>query len=190
MKTIVCASVVSFAVCASVFLPAGSAHADVCSYPGVGEAGVVVFGRGGFCDYPTEINGSHLHCEGGGAGIGGALGLLGAFDSGSASFGVGGAGIGGASCTWRCPDGVMAPAPNPPGLWRQYMVPMNSTNFCKDHMDPDGLWSAPVLPTEGIPPGGEPEKAPVIPGPPSFAPGPSPITPGIPEALTPGIPNP
>ena len=187
MRIVVCASVVSFGVCASVFFPAGSAHADLCSYPGVGEGAVAFFGRGGFCDYPTEINGSHLHCEGGGAGIGGVLGQ--ASDMGT-SFAFGGSGVGGSSCTWRCPDGLLAPAPNPPGLWRQYMVPMNSTNFCKDHMAPDGFWSAPVLPTEGIPPSGEPENAPVIPGPPSFAPGPSQITPGIPEALTPGIPNP
>ena len=36
------------------------------------------------------------------------------------------------------------------------MVVMNSTNFCKDHMEPNGFWSEPVLPTEGIPPGGQP----------------------------------
>ncbi len=187
MKIIVCASVVFFGVCASVFLPAGSAHADLCSYPGVGEGAVVFFGRGGFCDYPTEINGSHLHCEGGGVGIGGVLGQAG--DMGT-SFAFGGSGIGGSGCSWQCPDGTLSPAPNPPGAWREYMVVMDSTNFCKDHMAPEGFWSAPVLPTEGIPPGGQPGKAPVIPAPPSFAPGPSQITPGIPEALTPGIPNP
>jgi hypothetical protein len=32
MKIIVCASVVSFGVCASIFLPTGSAHADLCQY--------------------------------------------------------------------------------------------------------------------------------------------------------------
>ena len=55
--------------------------------------------------------------------------------NGGGSFAFGGAGIGALSCTWRCPDGAMAPAPNPPGLWREYMVVMNSTNFCKDHMN-------------------------------------------------------
>jgi hypothetical protein len=127
-----------------------SASADVCMYPGNGMGVNIIFGHGGFCDYPTEINGSHMHCEAGGAGLGGGLGLAG--DSGS--LGIGGTGIGGASCTWRCPDGVLSPAPNPPGMWRGYMVPMNSTNFCRDHLDPNGFWSEPVLPTEGIAPDG------------------------------------
>jgi hypothetical protein len=62
-KIITCASVVSFGVCASVFLPTGSAHADLCQYPGAGVGASVILGRGGYCDYPTEIKGSHLHCE-------------------------------------------------------------------------------------------------------------------------------
>jgi hypothetical protein len=66
---------------------------------------------------------------------------------GNASFGFGGSGIGGSGCSWRYPDGVLSPAPNPPGLWSEYIVPMNSTNFCKDHMAPNGFWSDPVLPT-------------------------------------------
>ena len=85
MKIIVCASVVSFGVCASVFLPAGSAHADLCQYPGVGVGAGVILGRGGYCDYPTEINGSHMHCEGGGFGLGGVLGVQG--DNGSFTSG-------------------------------------------------------------------------------------------------------
>jgi len=195
-KIITCASVVSFGFCASIFLPAGSAHADLCPYPGVGSGGGALFAQGGFCDYPTEINGSHLHCEAGGFGVNGVVGQA---TSGGGSFGFGGAGIGALSCTWRCPDGAMAPAPNPPGMWRQYMVVMNSTNYCKDHMAPNGFWSQPVLPTEGIPAGGQPSKAPQIPGvsvpkqgppPPALEPGPLQITPGIPGALTPGIPNP
>ena len=152
---------VSFGVCASVYLPAGSAHADLCPYPGIGSGGGALFAQGGFCDYPTEINGSHMHCEAGGFG---ANGIIGQATNGGGSFAFGGAGIGALSCTWRCPDGAMAPAPNPPGLWREYMVVMNSTNFCKDHMAPDGFWSAPVLPTEGLPPGERPTEAPEIPG--------------------------
>jgi hypothetical protein len=189
-KIITCASMVSFGVCASVFLPAGSAHADLCQYPGVGVGAGVIVGRGGYCDYPTEINGSHLHCEGGGFGLGGVLGLQG--DNGS--FSSGGSGIAGASCTWRCPDGVTSPAPNPPGLWREYMVVMNSTNFCKDHMNPNGFTSDPVLATEGVPADERPTEAPEIPGRPIPKPGPPApalqVTPGIPGALTPGIPNP
>ncbi len=37
-KIITCASMVSLGFCASVFLQAGSAHADLCPYPGVGPA--------------------------------------------------------------------------------------------------------------------------------------------------------
>ena len=83
---------------------------------------------------------------------------------------------------------------NPPGLWREYMVVMNSTNFCKDHMDPNGFTSDPVLATEGVPPDERPTEAPEIPGRPIPAPRPPApalqVTPGIPGALTPGIPNP
>lgn len=126
-------------------IPGPPAHADICAYPGVGVGARVIFPYGGFCDYPTEINGSHMHCEIGGAGLGG--GISGSGDSVTAS--LGGLGVGGASCTWRCPDGTMAPAPNPPGAWKSYLVVMDSTNFCRDHMDPNGIWSAPVLPSEG-----------------------------------------
>jgi hypothetical protein len=170
-KIITCASMVSFGFCAS--------------------GGGALFAQGGFCDYPTEINGSHMHCEAGGFGVNGIIGQA---TNGGGSFAFGGAGIGALSCTWRCPDGAMAPAPNPPGLWREYMVVMNSTNFCKDHMAPDGFWGAPVLPTEGVPPDERPTEAPEIPGRPVPAPGPPApalqVTPGIPGALTPGIPNP
>jgi hypothetical protein len=139
-------------------LTAPPAQAGLCEYPGVGAA-VNIFGiRGLFCDFPTEINGSHWHCEWGGAGIGGVIG----FSDNGLSGGLAGGGVGGASCTWRCPDGTLAPPPNPPGMWKEYLVPMNSTNFCRDHMDPNGFWSAPTLPTEGIPPAGEP--APVVGG--------------------------
>ena len=192
-KIIAFTSVASFGLGASMFLPAGSAHADLCPYPGVGSGGGALFAQGGFCDYPTEINGSHMHCEAGGFGVNGIIGQT---TSGGGSIGFGGAGVGALSGCWRCPDGALAPAPNPPGLWREYMVVMNSTNFCKDHMAPNGFWSEPVLPTEGIPPGGQPTEAPETPGPPppasgpSLAPGPLQVTPGIPGALTPGIPNP
>ena len=189
-KIITCAAMVSFGFCASIFLPAGSAHADLCPYPGVGSGGGALFAQGGFCDYPTEINGSHMHCEAGGFGVNGILGAA----NGSGSFAFGGAGIGALSCSWRCPDGVTSPAPNPPGLWREYMVVMNSTNFCKDHMNPNGFTSDPVLATEGVPPDERPTEAPEIPGRPIPKPvPPAPalqVTPGIPGALTPGIPNP
>jgi hypothetical protein len=74
------------------------------------------------------------------------------------------------------------------------MVVMNSTNFCKDHMNPNGFTSDPVLATEGVPADERPTEAPEIPGRPIPKPGPPApalqVTPGIPGALTPGIPNP
>src|SRR6185437_13437974 len=86
-----------------------------------------------------------------------------------------------------------APAPNPPGAWREYLAPMNTTNYCKDHMTPAGFWSAPTLPTEGIPPAGE--LAPQ----PGETPAPQPIPPPLPTQpvpapavppTAPGEPNP
>ena len=184
-------AVVLVGVCfTSVFAPASHAKADVggslCKYPGVGVAVNVGGVDGFFCDYPTEINGAHWHCQGGGAGLG--LASTGVAIGGMGTLGIGGVGqgVGGLSCNWRCPDNTDAPAPNPPGAWKDYLVPMNTTNYCKDHMEPAGFWSAPVLPTEGIPPAGEPapqpgETLPAQPTPPS-----QPVAP----ELAPGEPNP
>ena len=137
-KIITCASLVLFGFCASISLPAGRLTPTPARIPALGPVAATLFGQGGFCDYPTEINGSHMHCEAGGFGVNG---ILGGPANGGGSFAFGGAGIGALSCTWRCPDGAMAPAPNPPGLWREYMVVTNSTNFCKDHMAPNGFWA-------------------------------------------------
>jgi hypothetical protein len=128
-------------------LSAPEAEAEYCQYPAVGYAADLIAGRGAYCDYPTEINGSHLHCEGGGFGFGGS-------DS-SGGLGIAPFGIGGASCTWRCPDNTFAPAPNPPGAWETYMVPQ--PNACADHMEPAGPTSEPVRADEGVPPDGNPE---------------------------------
>jgi hypothetical protein len=175
-------------------IAAPPARADaICMYPLVGM-GINVGGiTGGFCDGPTEINGSHFHCQAGGVG----LGLSGSAGGGVFGAGASGQGAGGVSCNWRCPDGVDAPAPNPPGAWQHYLVPMTTTNYCKDHMTPNGFWSAPVLPTEGIPPVNEqppqpgevPPPQPVPPPLPTMAPGqPPPIAP-TPSAPVPGEPN-
>lgn len=142
---------------------AAPARADICPYPGVGIGVNVLFGRGGHCDYPTESGGQHLHCETGGFSLGGGLGLApGLVDGGLGSLALGGSGISGASCTFRCPDGTLAPAPNPPGAWKEYLVPA-PTAFCvvNNHMTPNGFWSEPVRPEEGIPPGGEPVESPL-----------------------------
>lgn len=163
-------------------LSAPTAKADYCEYPAVGVAADVIAGRGAYCNYPTEINGSHLHCEGGSFGIGGG-------DTGGLSIAA--LGVGGASCTWRCPDNTPAPAPNPPGAWQSYMIPQ--PNACADHMEPAGPLSEPVRPDEGVPPEGTPHlPGPVeVPGTPQteLADKP-PVARGEPEPLAPQEPNP
>jgi len=172
--------------------PVPAAHADTqCPYPGVGVLGVNILGiNGGFCDFPTEINGAHWHCQGGGVNLGLAFGAVGVGMGGNLSGLAVGQGVGGISCNWRCPDGVDAPAPNPPGQWREYLVPMTTTNYCRDHMTPNGFWSAPTLPTEGLPPAGENSEQRLlpqpVPPPPPTMPAPEPAIP--PSA--PGEPNP
>jgi hypothetical protein len=162
VRTARAAAAVAVALTGVAVWAAAPARAGLCDYPGVG-VGANIFGiRGYFCDFPTEINGSHWHCEAGNASIGGVFGTT-IGDIGT--VGVAGGGVGGSSCTWRCPDNTMAPAPNPPGEWKSYLTP--HANACKDHMDPNGFWSEPVHPDEGLPPpGGTPP-----PPPPPTAPG-------------------
>jgi hypothetical protein len=162
---------------------APTVHADgatQCPYPGVGILQVNILGiGGGFCDMPTEINGSHWHCQAGGINVGGVFGGA----SGPLSVGGNPAGIGGLSCNWRCPDGTDAPAPNPPGAWVRFLVPMDTTNFCRDHMGPNGFWTNPVLSTEGLPPAGEQQPVVVpqpVPAPVPWLPPPPPPPPGPP----------
>ena len=188
MKTqaAVCVSTVAFGFCASTFL-APPAKADTqCPYPGVGILNVNVGGiGGGFCDFPTEINGAHWHCEGGSVGLGLAATGVGVGSMGTLGIAGVGQGVSGVSCNWRCPDNTDAPAPNPPGAWKEYLAPMDTTNFCKDHMEPAGFWSAPTLPTEGIPPAGEVAPQPI---PPPLPTEPLPASAVPPTA--PGEPNP
>jgi hypothetical protein len=135
--------------------PSARANAGFCDYPAVTTASTTFLAAGAYCDWPTEINGSHLHCEQGGVGINSQANI-----GGPATLGLGGAGVGGLTCTWRCPDNAMAPAPNPPGAWKWYLVA--GPNACIDHMQPAGFSSAPVLPGEGMP----------VPAPPPAAVGP------------------
>src|SRR3954465_4432790 len=127
---------------AILIFPPTRANAGFCDYPAVTTATTAFLVGGAYCDWPTEINGTHMHCEAGGVGVD-----VGAATAGGSALGLGGAGGGGVSCTWRCPDNSMAPAPNPPGAWKWYVVPVPSA--CKDHMEPAGFSSAPVLPSEG-----------------------------------------
>jgi hypothetical protein len=154
-------------VSSAIFVsPPEKANAGLCDYPAVLTGAAVFAAQGAMCDWPTEINGSHLHCETGGVGID-AMGATG----GGTTLGLGGAGVGGVSCSWRCPDNTNAPAPNPPGAWKWYMVPVPTA--CKDHMEPAGYTSAPVLPSEGLP----------VPAPPPAAVGAPPGGPVVPPLL-------
>src|SRR5258707_13250801 len=116
MKTqaVVCVSM-ALGFGASVVLSPPAKADTQCPYPGVGVLNANVGGiAGGFCDFPTEINGAHWHCQGGSgglglAGTGGGVGSMGTL--GLAGVGQGGGGV---SCNWRCPGGTGSPAPNPP----------------------------------------------------------------------------
>lgn len=117
----------------------GIAHAEVdgsvpgpglCSYPGVGSSGMDFGVYHYVCDFPIEINGSHWHCEYGGAAGNGLVGVS------IAPFGVGlnaavssNVGVLEGSCSWRCPDNNLAAAPNPPLAWQNGQA---MTARCKD----------------------------------------------------------
>lgn len=134
------------------------AHADIngypCSYPGTGIGAEVIIANGQFCDGPTEINLTHIHCESGGANIG-AFGLAG--QNGISLGAIGSSGIGGAGCSWRCPDNTLAPAPNPPSMWHNYLdvnrIIKAHKAFCvvENHLAPAGPTSELVRPEEGDP---------------------------------------
>src|ERR1700746_2510450 len=106
VQAAVCASTaLAFGLCASTFL-APSAEADTqCPYPGVGILNVNVAGiSGGFCDFPTEINGAHWHCQGGGVDLGLAATGVGVGSTGTGGIAGSGQGVSGVSCNWKCPD--------------------------------------------------------------------------------------
>lgn len=145
---------------------APAAHADYFNYPcqppGVGtgvDVNFIVDAGGQFCDGPTEINLTHLHCESGGATVNiGAFALASA--GGLSLGGIGGNGIGGhgGGCSWRCPDNTVAPAPNPPGVGQKSYIDVRSIiklnkAFCvkEAHLAPAGPTSALVSPDEGFP---------------------------------------
>lgn len=148
-----------FLMATMVLLPMPSAHADYfqypCNYPFVGASAdvqVIVHGGGQYCDGPMEVNGSHYECRSGGGGVGGgAIGLApiegGLFNVGG--FGGSGVGMNLADCHFRCPDGEVAPAPNPPFGWTKHLVVDERFNDCRDHMVPQGPDSVPQAPESG-----------------------------------------
>lgn len=161
-----------------------------CSPPGQGtgvDIKVIVDASGQFCDGPTQINLTHLHCDSGGASVQGSGVGLGSipFLGGSALSvgGIGGGAIGGGGqgCTYKCPDGTPAPQPNPP--WTQSNIPYLDVNriikankaFCVvgNHLLAQGPTSELVRPEEGDPDlynNKEPDLIP-HPAPPNVSPG-------------------
>jgi hypothetical protein len=133
-----------------------TAHADYynypCSYPFVGmsaDINFVVDAGGQFCDGLMEINGSHYHCESGGANVNlGALAIAPVGPGGIGLGGFGGSGIGGrgGSCTFRCPDNTVTVPPDPPFAWAKPLTVSDAHNDCRDHMTPAGIWSTPQAP--------------------------------------------
>jgi hypothetical protein len=98
----------------------------VCDYPGIGGSNYEAGATSYYCDFPTEENSTHWHCEYGGWNLGGPGGngsIGGAFMGFGLTIPAGdiGAAIGG--CSWRYPDNTVGPAPNPPGAWKNYLVP-------------------------------------------------------------------
>lgn len=145
----------------------GTARADVggsvpgpglCEYPGVGMSFQIMNGYGYYCDFPTEINGAHWHCEWGGGVItaNGSVGVN--IMMFSASLGLQGY-VGGVvgTCTWRCPDLTMAEQPNPPGGWQNHINPTK----CKT------VGVKPPVPWQDAPP---PPELPFAPPPPANPP--------------------
>jgi hypothetical protein len=98
----------------------------VCDYPGVGtsdfEAGATAY----YCDFPIEENSTHWHCEYGGWNLGGPGGnapVGGTFMGFGLTIPAGDFGGAAGGCSWRWPDNTIGPAPNPPGAWKNYLVP-------------------------------------------------------------------
>ena len=185
------------AFCALMFtMP--MAYADISgvpnlpSYPCIGPAGLAAVVPYQYFDCPTEANGVHYHCEIGGPNISG-----GAF-TGSNGIGIGGLGNFGfvfGSCAWRWPDNTDGPAPNPPGAWRNFLVP---SPIPANHTAPPRPYDQTIdVAPKPIPVPAPPEDCPdckteaapqpqVIP-PPTVAPPTltAPITPDQPEVLAP-----
>lgn len=96
--------------------PGGSVPAPgVCDYPAIGSSGLD--GPGVFhyvCDYPTEVNGSHHHCQWGGAATLLTLGASMLIFNAAISTQTG---VIEGVCWWACPDMSVSPPPNPVGAW-------------------------------------------------------------------------
>jgi len=136
------------------FASAPKAHSDYfnypCNYPFVGtsaDINIIVDAGGQYCDGPTEINWSHYHCWSGGATVNiGALAFApvgGPISLGG--FGGQGTGARGGQCRYVCPDGMIAPFPNPPAAWIKHLVLDPRNDDCVGHKGIIGDTSTPLV---------------------------------------------
>lgn len=101
----------------------------LCDYPGVGHSTMAGLGPVAniyiyYCDFPTEINGSHWHAELSGEAVQAMLGagISISFLNVSGSM-TGYLGLIDGSTSYRCPDNTLAEMPNPPGAWKNRITP-------------------------------------------------------------------
>lgn len=92
----------------------------LCDYPGVGGSGMEMGAYHYWCDFPTEENGSHWHCEYGGGAVQGVGGINIFMFSASVLTPLG---VLEGSCSFRCPDSSLSAPPNPPGAWKNALTP-------------------------------------------------------------------
>jgi hypothetical protein len=190
----------------------GVAHADLgnagpgpapglCQYPAVcgsGIDGAVVAGEYYWEDFPVESNGSHRHCQWVGVGTTGNVGFSMMFQVGA--YGM----VGGANgqCQYVCPDMQLAQMPNPPGAWRDAIIPTKcqpiGANPFAPPPPPQDVPIAPPIAAQGAVPAipfGQQQPAPGE----SYMPAPQPGEPGgptpplaqqLPSVTNPVCPNP
>jgi hypothetical protein len=92
-----------------------------CDFPAVGYFGTALNGVWYICSLPVEENGTHYATLYGGWSSQGQGSMTGGSGFGiGLSINLGGQG-GQAFFLW--PDGTIGPMPNPPGAWKQHLVP-------------------------------------------------------------------
>jgi hypothetical protein len=119
----------------------------LCEYPGIGGSGMVMSSYYYYCDFPTELNGSHWHCQYGGFAIQAIGGVSILMFSGGITGNVGGLN---GTCSWRCPDMTMAEAPNPPGGWKEGIRPTNCNSIGPNPEAPPAEVPAPASAPEPL----------------------------------------
>ncbi len=126
----------------------------LCEYPGIGSSAMVMSAYTYYCDFPTEVNGSHWHCEYGGFAVTGLAGVSVLMFSAGISGNVGGLT---GSCSWRCPDMSFSAPPNPPGGWKNAIA----AQLCKPIAPDPNAEPVPAPVSDPVPLPAEP--APIVP---------------------------